>query len=127
MTDAQIIQRLKNMATDAHLSGDEIRGKVLGEAAARLTELSIIHHTWHPSLEQITAEATDDKYRDFIYLVRGLFKNQPRFAMSNNGYEIALRLDGVYFDREKALEMFAYWCDLMLEAQAVVEDEVGLF
>ena len=51
MTDAQIIQRLKNMATDAHLSGDELKGKVLGEAAARLTELSIIHHTWHPSLE----------------------------------------------------------------------------
>jgi hypothetical protein len=51
MTDAQIIQRLKNLATDAHLSGDELKGKVLGEAAARLTELSIIHHTWHPSLE----------------------------------------------------------------------------
>jgi hypothetical protein len=52
MTDAQIIQRLKNMATDAHLSGDDIKGKVLGEAAARLTELSIIHHTWHPSIEE---------------------------------------------------------------------------
>jgi hypothetical protein len=52
MTDAQIIIRLKNMATDAHLSGDDIKGKVLGEAAARLTELSIIHHTWHPSLEE---------------------------------------------------------------------------
>ena len=53
MNDAQIIQRLKNMATDAHLSGDEIRGKVLGEAAARLTELSILHHTWHPSIEDV--------------------------------------------------------------------------
>ena len=53
MTDAQIIIRLKNMATDAHLSGDDIKGKVLGEAAARLTELSIIHHTWHPSIEQV--------------------------------------------------------------------------
>jgi hypothetical protein len=53
MTDAQIIQRLKNMATDAHLSGDEIRGKVLGEAAARLTELSILHHRWHPSVEDV--------------------------------------------------------------------------
>lgn len=51
MTDNQIILRLKNMATDAHLSGDDIKGKVLGEAAARLTELSIIHHTWHPSVE----------------------------------------------------------------------------
>jgi hypothetical protein len=53
MNDAQIIQRLKNMATDAHLSGDEIRGKVLGEAAARLTELSILHHTWHPSVQDV--------------------------------------------------------------------------
>jgi hypothetical protein len=53
MNDAQIIQRLKNMATDAHLSGDEIKGKVLGEAAARLTELSILHHTWHPSIEDV--------------------------------------------------------------------------
>ena len=53
MNDAQIIQRLKNMATDAHLSGDEIKGKVLGEAAARLTELSILHHTWHPSVEDV--------------------------------------------------------------------------
>jgi hypothetical protein len=51
MTDAQIILRLKNMATDAHLSGDDLKGKVLGEAAARLTELSIIHHTWHPCME----------------------------------------------------------------------------
>jgi hypothetical protein len=51
MSDTQIIQRLKNMATDAYLSGDDLKGKVLGEAAARLTELSIIHHTWHPSLE----------------------------------------------------------------------------
>lgn len=53
MTDAQIIIRLKNMATDAHLSGDDIKGRVLGEAAARLTELSIIHHTWHPSLNEV--------------------------------------------------------------------------
>jgi hypothetical protein len=53
MTDAQIIQRLKNMATDAHLSGDDLKGKVLGEAAARLTELSIINHTWHPSMEEV--------------------------------------------------------------------------
>jgi hypothetical protein len=51
MSDTQIIQRLKNMATDAYLSGDDLKGKVLGEAAARLTELSIIHHTWHPSME----------------------------------------------------------------------------
>jgi hypothetical protein len=127
MTDAQLINRLKNLSTNAILSGDDIQARVLAEAAARITELSIIHHTWHPSMEEIATEPVNEKHRDFVYLVRGIFKNQPRFAMVNNGYEIALRLDGVYFDREKALEMFAYWSDLMLEAQAVVESEVGLF
>jgi len=70
MTDAQIIQRLKNMATDAHLSGDELKGKVLGEAAARLTELSIIHHTWHPSLAQALREVAlpkNENYTSFIH------------------------------------------------------------
>jgi hypothetical protein len=70
MTDAQIIQRLKNMATDAHLSGDELKGKVLGEAAARLTELSIIHHTWHPSLTEALREVAlpkNENYTSFIH------------------------------------------------------------
>ena len=53
MTDAQLINRLKNLSTDAILSGDHIKAKVLAEAAARITELSIIHHTWHPSMEDI--------------------------------------------------------------------------
>ena len=127
MTDAQLINRLKNLSTNAILSGDDVNARLLAEAAARITELSIIHHTWHPSIEEVTTETTDDKHRDYVYLVRGMFKNQPRFAMVNNGYEIVLRLDGVYFDRQQALEMFAYWTDLMFEAQAVVENEVGLF
>jgi hypothetical protein len=70
MNDAQIIQRLKNMATDAHLSGDEIRGKVLGEAAARLTELSIINHTWHPSVTEALREIAlpaNENYTSFIH------------------------------------------------------------
>jgi hypothetical protein len=70
MTDAQIIQRLKNMATDAHLSGDDLKGKVLGEAAARLTELSIIHHTWHPSLTEALQEIAlpaNENYTSFIH------------------------------------------------------------
>jgi hypothetical protein len=54
MTDAQIIQRLKNMSTDAILSGDHVTALTLSQAAARITELSIIHHTWHPSFEEAT-------------------------------------------------------------------------
>ena len=54
MTDAQLINRLKNLSTDAILSGDHIKAKVLAEAAARITELSIIHHTWHPSMEELS-------------------------------------------------------------------------
>jgi hypothetical protein len=53
MTDAQLINRLKNLSTNAILSGDDIQARVLAEAAARLTELSIIHHTWHPSIEEV--------------------------------------------------------------------------
>jgi hypothetical protein len=70
MTDAQIIQRLKNMATDAHLNGDDIKGKVLGEAAARLTELSIINHTWHPSMAEALREIAlpkNENYTSFIH------------------------------------------------------------
>lgn len=52
MTDAQLIQRLRNASTDAVLSGDHVQALWLAQAAARLTELSIIHHSWHPSLEQ---------------------------------------------------------------------------
>jgi hypothetical protein len=54
MTDAQLINRLKNLSTDAILSGDDNRARLLAEAAARITELSIIHHTWHPSLEEFS-------------------------------------------------------------------------
>ena len=54
MTDAQLINRLKNLSTDAILSGDDNRARLLAEAAARITELSIIHHTWHPSMEEFT-------------------------------------------------------------------------
>ena len=53
MTDAQLINRLKNLSTDAILSGDDNRARLLAEAAARITELSIIHHTWHPSMEEL--------------------------------------------------------------------------
>ena len=52
MTDPQIIQRLRNLSTDAYLSGDEITARILAEAAARLTELSIMRNVWHPSMEE---------------------------------------------------------------------------
>ena len=53
MTDAQLINRLKNLSTNAILSGDDVSARLLAEAAARITELSIIHHTWHPSIEEV--------------------------------------------------------------------------
>ncbi len=56
MSDAEIIRRLKNLATDAVLSGDDAKGRLLGEAAARLTELSVIHHTWHPCIGDIVGK-----------------------------------------------------------------------
>jgi hypothetical protein len=43
---------------------------VLGEAAARLTELSIIHHTWHPSLTEALREIAlpaNENYTSFIH------------------------------------------------------------
>lgn len=55
MTDAQLIQRLRNASTDAVLSGDHVQALWLAQAAARLTELSIIHHSWHPSLGEVEA------------------------------------------------------------------------
>lgn len=53
MSDAEIIRRLKNLATDAVMSGDDEKGRLFGQAAARLTELSVIHHTWHPCISDI--------------------------------------------------------------------------
>lgn len=53
MTDAQIIQRLKNMSTDAILSGDHVTALTLSQAAARITELSMLHSSWHPSFDQV--------------------------------------------------------------------------
>ena len=49
-TDEQLIQRLRNLATDHELSGLYITAKVLGEAAARLMTLSHVNTDWHPSL-----------------------------------------------------------------------------
>jgi hypothetical protein len=46
-SDDQLAQRLRNLATDAELSGNYLAAKWLGEAAARLMELST---AWHPSM-----------------------------------------------------------------------------
>jgi hypothetical protein len=54
MTDAQIIQRLKNLSTDAILSGDHVTALTLSQAAARITELLMLHRSWHPSFEKAT-------------------------------------------------------------------------
>jgi hypothetical protein len=47
LSDDQLAQRLRNLATDAELSGNYITAKWLGEAAARLMELA---SAWHPSM-----------------------------------------------------------------------------
>ena len=46
-SDDQLAQRLRNLATDAELSGNYLAAKWLGEAAARLMELA---NAWHPSM-----------------------------------------------------------------------------
>lgn len=47
LSDDQLVKRLLNLATDAHLSGNYIAHQWLSEAAARLMELSRV---WHPSM-----------------------------------------------------------------------------
>ena len=48
LSDQQLAQRLQNLATDAHLSGDDVKHLWLSQAAARLLELS---SKWHPSMQ----------------------------------------------------------------------------
>jgi hypothetical protein len=123
MTDAQIIIRLKNMATDAHLSGDDIKGKVLGEAAARLTELSIIHHTWHPSIQEV-ANTPNEDYENLAVLVRKLLQHEPRISKWGSGYEITMRLDGIYYGQNEALEIYPYFADVVREIKSLLGLEV---
>ena len=53
MTDAQIIKSLQEFAFEMQTKHREVSEYILLQAAARITELSIIHHTWHPSVEEI--------------------------------------------------------------------------
>ena len=46
-SDEQLAERLRNLATDAELSGNYVAHKWLSEAAARLMELA---NAWHPSM-----------------------------------------------------------------------------
>ena len=46
MTDSELCERLRNMATDAHLSGRDDDHEVLSLAAIRLMLLS---SAWHPT------------------------------------------------------------------------------
>ena len=48
LSDQQLVQRLQHAATDAHLSGDDVKHLWLSQAAARLHELS---NAWHPSVQ----------------------------------------------------------------------------
>ena len=47
LSDEQLAKRLVNLATDAHLSGNDLAHLTLSQAAARLMELSAV---WHPSM-----------------------------------------------------------------------------
>ncbi len=46
MRDDQLAERLRNYATDAHLSGDDEKHRVLSLAAVRLM---LVADWWHPS------------------------------------------------------------------------------
>ena len=124
MNDAQLINRLKNASTDAVLSGDHVKALWLSQAAARLTELSIIHHTWHPSIEEVTEAKTDELY--FKVLVNRLLeKGEPRMTMYGKGWEIALRVDGIYFEQDTAFQMLGFWSDLVRELREMAGTEAN--
>ena len=66
-SDDALAQRLKNLATDRHLSGDAVGAKWLNEAAARLMELSQVKTAWHPSLyRETSATAFEKSYTEIV-------------------------------------------------------------
>jgi hypothetical protein len=55
MTDAQIVSRLRYLATDAALSGDDHNARFYSEAAARILSLTEqFNFSTHPSLAKGT-------------------------------------------------------------------------
>lgn len=57
MTDAQIVSRLRYLATDAALSGDDHNARFYSEAAARIMSLTEqFNISTHPSLAKGTTD-----------------------------------------------------------------------
>jgi hypothetical protein len=77
-SDDALAQRLKNLATDRHLSGDAVGAKWLYEAAARILELSDIVNTWHPSLGARTeATAFESCGETVVFKVKNPWEDMP--------------------------------------------------
>jgi hypothetical protein len=77
-SDDALAQRLKNLATDRHLSGDAVGAKWLYEAAARLLELSDIVNTWHPSIGARTEATTFESYGEtVVFKVKNPWEDLP--------------------------------------------------
>jgi hypothetical protein len=77
-SDDALAQRLKNLATDCHLSGDAVGAKWLYEAAARILELSDIVNTWHPSLGARTEATAFESYGEtVVFKVKNPWEDLP--------------------------------------------------
>jgi hypothetical protein len=77
-SDDALAQRLKNLATDRHLSGDAVGSKWLYEAAARILELSDIVNTWHPSLGARTEATAFESYGEtVVFKVKNPWEDLP--------------------------------------------------
>lgn len=68
-SDEQLAKHLQNMATDAVLSGDDVKAKILSEASARILTLTHTKMGWHPA----TSTAFQDAY---VEIVDFIVKNQ---------------------------------------------------
>ena len=77
LSDAQLAQRLQNLATDRDLSNDPIASKWMRQAAARLLELSAIvknDRVWHPSLTAATQ--FEKSYKEIVdWIVKNPFED----------------------------------------------------
>jgi hypothetical protein len=77
-SDDALAQRLKNLATDRHLSGDAVGAKWLNEAAARLMELSEIVNIWHPSMQTRTEATAFESYGEtVVFKVKNPWEDLP--------------------------------------------------
>jgi hypothetical protein len=77
-SDDALAQRLKNLATDRHLSGDAVGAKWLYDAAARILELSDIVNTWHPSLGARTEATAFESYGEtVVFKVKNPWEDLP--------------------------------------------------